>query len=256
MLFHPNFLFAHLEKTGGTFVENFLTKNIKEAEYIGAFLYNAKVHKKSCRHDSIYEFQPYKVNDKAIKFGYIRNPYDWYLSFLCFLTNHRGLTQGTYDSLFENVEDRKDLNVFVKSLFAATKTICYYTNREILESEKKASNLYHIDLSIASKLDIGLLTYRYLYIYYHHDVFNDIENYNKYFLADKILRFENLTKDLANFFDERLTPLSSEENEILQNSKKIRETEHEHYSNYYIPETIDLIRHKDRIIFDIYDYKF
>ncbi len=255
MILHPNFVFAHLTKTGGTFIEDFLVKNVKGSEYIGTFLSRNKIiinnrpcRIQSCRHDSLYKF--IEKDDERIKFGYVRNPYDWYLSFWAF--SKKG--HNTYIHLFDTAESYKNINIFVKSLFNSDKSLCYYKNG--LTNNTNSNELSHINLSVAKNLDIGLLTYKYLLLYYNHDVFHDIENYKEYKFVDKVLRFENLTKELDEFFSKNLFKLNEKQKYMLYNSPKKRTSIHGHYSKYYTKEIIDLIRHKDKIIFKEYNYEF
>ena len=149
---------------------------------------------------------------------------------------------------------RKDINFYIKSMFSSNKVLCYYTGALLKNSESMLTNA---NLAIASKLDIGLLTYKYLHQYHHPDVFKDIKNYRKYLLLDKILRFENLRKELDEFFSKNLFKLDTKQLKCLYESPKVRESKHRHYTeDYYNKEVIDLIKHKDRIIFEEYNYEF
>lgn len=263
MIYNKKFIFAHLEKTGGTFIEQFIKRTINDyyrIEKLGNFYenyvgkdkryINPNVGIDNCRHDALYRYIPDNLN--LVKFGYIRNPYDWYLSFWCF--SKKG--HSTYDLLYLNDESKKDINEFIKTLYTLNFSICYYSNSLV---DEKEYTLPHINFSLMKKLDIGLLTYRYLYIYYHPDVFEDIDNYKKYFLADKILRFEDLHNEFISMF--KKFDLGYEFNKKAINHfksrDKIRATKHRHYTdNYYTQETIDLIKYKDRIIFKEYNYEF
>ena len=227
MIFHPDFLFGHLEKTGGTFIEKYLTTNIPKAKH----------KRKVNRHDSFYNCMP---DTDVLKFGYIRNPYDWYVSFWAFTQKHR-----VYKFLLNNYSGN-NVNMFIEDLFKSDKAICYNTDTVLKSS---TDILRPFDLYVSNKLDIGLLTYRYLYIYYHPDVFKDIQNYKKYKIVDKVLQFENLLEEFVTFFKENLFELDEDKIYKLYSMKKIRVTKHDHYSKYYTKKTIDLIQHKDRIIF-------
>ena len=233
MIFHPDFVFAHLEKTGGTFIEKFLSRRIKDANH------RPKVN----RHDSLYLYKDdIEGYENIIKVGYIRNPYDWYLSFWCFSNDGK---HPYSQHLYESKESKKDINVWIEQLFKLTKVIPRYIARPPT-----------LDLSIPVKLDIGLLTFRYLTVYHHPDVFDDIENHSKYLVLNRVLKFENLTKELENFFSENLCNLSEKQLSQLYEMPNMRKTDHDHYSKYYTKEIIDLIRRKDRIIVDTYNYTF
>jgi hypothetical protein len=259
-------MFAHLEKTAGTFIEEFLNTtvqhtghcNIRRPKEMG-YEIDASRHKRyenpniqttTCRHDALWRFIP--TNKSVHKFGYIRNPYDWYLSLWSF--SRKG--HSTYSHMFKEFGSDLDINIFIKSMFDSTYSLCYYGNSLLGEGEKY--ELPHIDFSLINKLDIGLLTYRYLYIYYHPSVFKDIENYKDYNLGASVLRFERLIGDIDDFFlNKLLYKLSRKQMSWLLNSGPRRKSNHRHYTeNYYTNEVIELIKHKDRIIFDEYEYTF
>jgi len=255
MVIHPKFTFIHFEKTGGSFIEDFLVKNIEEASYLRSEIVSFKdeTYKKVCRHDNLYRFI---FEPEIIKFGYIRNPYDWYLSLWSFSREKQGL-RSAYRHLFLDEWSKQDVNHFIKLIFNNKEMIiCYHIGTGALIDKFDNEFERHIDLPTASKLDIGLLTYKYLYMYYHPDVFNDIENYKEYKIVDKVLRFENLVKELDKFFEENIFRFNKHQKDNLYNGVKTRASKHEHYSKYYTKEIIDSIRHKDRIIFKEYNYEF
>ena len=63
MILHPDFTFVHLQKTGGSFVEDFLLNNIVGCKQV------------------LPRHVPARAAPKDIfKFGCVRNPFDWYVS--------------------------------------------------------------------------------------------------------------------------------------------------------------------------------
>jgi len=222
MILHKDFIFVHLQRTGGTFVSDYLLHNIENT-----------VKHDSSSHEAVFNYR----SDPTIKFGYIRNPYDWYLSLWSF-------TRKEYSeyakSLFRDAKCRYDINLWIKSLF------------------NNYSNLYPtLNLLKANSLDIGLFTFKYLCLFYHKDVFSDISNYKKYLLLDKVLLFENLRDELRNFFDENIFKLNDSQVNELYKYEKINISEHRKYTEgYYNKEVIDLLKYKDRIIFNEYNYEF
>lgn len=252
MVINPKFIFVHLEKTGGTSLFRYLI-NLKDSIGVGR-IKNIKNSKMdiyglgTCRHDSLFKVSQY-FEDK-FKFGYIRNPFDWYVSFWKFFQIYPHSI--TYQSLYKNIISKKNVNFFVNSLYRSKHQISYYNNGVI----DKKNIITHIDFKKMSELDIGLLTYRYLYIYYHPDVFNDIENYKDYLLADDILRFEKLKSELYRVFNYKIFKLNKHQIRNLYKMGKSRVSNHKHYSKYYHNSTIELIKHKDRIIFKEFGYEF
>ncbi len=92
MIVHPDFVFIHLQKTGGSFVEEFLLNNIPNCKQILP------------RHRSARE-----VDSKIFKFGCIRNPFKWYVSL--WASHIKG------DSFFEEILD-KDFKKFMYNMFS------------------------------------------------------------------------------------------------------------------------------------------
>ena len=233
MIFHKDFVFGHLQKTGGTFVEDFLIYNVEGTKIREKGNKYEGIRSDPSRHDPLYDDC---INDREIKkFGFIRNPFDWYLSFWSFTK----YTHTVIKNLYVSSKEQEDINAWIKSIFSMTENIHRM-----------------LDFSTISRLDIGLLTFEYLYVFYHPDVFNDIENHDKYLLADEILKFENLREELDIFFSKNLFKFNERQTEILYSNPKNKTSKHKHYNEYYNDESIELIRHKDRIIFDKYEYKF
>jgi hypothetical protein len=184
-------------------------------------------------------------------FGFVRNPFDWYVSFWVFSQKNYA-ARPPHDShpiykYLHNKESLTDINIFINRLINERTILDYYRNGL---AEDTKPELAHIDLGICQDLDIGLLTYRYLYVFYAPQVFKDLEHYKDYKIVDEVLRFENLREELSEFlsrYDIKGDTMSS---------PKVNCSPHDMYELYYDKETIDMIYHKDRIIFEEFDYSY
>jgi len=224
MIIHPKFIFVHLPKTGGTFLTKFLSKHIPESKEL-----------KNDVHRPLYYFK--KI--EKITFGFIRNPFDWYISLFSANTHGAGPTRPNRAQWFSHKNVRTDPNIFID----------YLLNKETV-------NVPLIDFNIMHKLDIGILTYRFLYSFFDHNIFN-LKNIPKNFmdfnLCQNILKFEKgIAEETIKLFKNKKIFIDENNQKILKNSKKVNTSPHQHYSVYYNQRTYNLIKKKDRIIFNLF----
>jgi len=229
MIIHPNFIFCRVPRTGGKFLQEFLEKHIDSC------------NRTRRAHFRVADLKEEERKDKFI-FGTIRNPYDWYVSWWKYNSESSDKVQ---KDLFKEGRD-KDFNKFIKYLF----------------SRNSGKNQW-FDLGIMYKLDIGLLSFKYLKILADYKYIFNAQKYkwekrhNSLLFADQVLRFENFTYDLCDMFHTyNIVNLPDDVKVKLVTAKKTNSTEHDHYSKYYNKESIKLVRHKDRIIFGNYNYEY
>lgn len=165
MIISKDYVFVHLQKTGGSFVERFLK-----------FYYEGcnEVTPKHCGLDELGIYN--QVKDKTI-FGCVRNPWDWYVSF--WASNVNPSAGGKYNGLFPAMfteESLNDFNAFVDLVMNNNLGIMNYFNFNDICGRR-----------------IGIYTYRYLKCFYSVD--------GDRFLMDKILRMESLRDELASFLE-------------------------------------------------------
>jgi len=223
MVNHKNFIFIHFPKTGGTFIEDFLYSNIKGTK---------KDH--YIRHWPIFTFDD-SDKDKKFKFATIRNPYSYWVSFWYF--DKKRITK--YESTRKMFEKggKNNFSLFVKQILS------------------RGDNLGPLlEFNIMKKLNIGILTYRYLYMLCHHDVFLDPkweQNYKKYLMVDKIIKMENMVVDLTKMFERRKKVFGLSDDKILLLNKLPKKNKSGHKSPlyYFDSETKELIKWKERFMF-------
>lgn len=228
MIIHPRFIFARVPRTGGKFLQEFLIKHVNDCD------------KTPNAHFKIDDLDKNILKGK-FRFGVVRNPFDWYISWWKYNKVSHDPVQ---KELFQKGRD-KNFNLFIKHLFSRT----------------EGRNRW-FDLGIMNKLDIGLLSFKYIKVmfYYNCIFYTDfpewIRLHNDLMIVSDIIRFENFKEEVCDLFDRYNFPLEDEVRNKLINSSKTNSTEHFHYSEYYNNESIELVKHKDRFIFDNHNYIF
>lgn len=232
MIIHNKFIFAHMGKNAGHFVNYWVREAIPGCKFMPN------------NHHPLADIDEL---ENRFKWGIIRNPYDFYVSWWASTRKRSG-------SVSELVGGNKeeDFGEFLK-----------YT----LE---KSGEILHswIDFNIMNRLDIGLNTF--LFIRAHCDykkVFEikKIENLKKYLLTNKIIRCEGLAKNIEKLFAENIFRLNEQQTETLyrlenklktnQKTREFNHFEHGHFKTYYKPGLIELVNYKDRYLFQLYpDY--
>ena len=128
MIIHDNFIFVHLQKTGGTFVEKFLWKTFGQ--------------------DNVERIQPQhrgittvidKIGDR-ITFGVIRNPWDWYVSWWA---SRKTVSDSLFHKIF-TTENRQNFGKFLRFVLNGN-----------------FGKQHDLDAKIMLDKDIGIYTYRY-----------------------------------------------------------------------------------------------
>ena len=221
MVINPElFIFVHLQKTGGTFVENFLLENFKECKSFKP------------KHSGILEAMGLLTTEKS--FGVIRNPFDWYVSWW---SKNRVSGPTLFPKIF-NAKRKEDFGEFLKYALNGGFGIQHDLNGNFI----RANN-------------IGILTYRCIYSFFNYMVgIKNIEkDPNNHIMIDTILRTETLNDDLKKFLSEFA---DSSILDKLNSRPKDHTSNHKRYTEYYEYETIKLVEEKDKFILNNFNYKF
>jgi len=277
MIITDDFVYIHFPKTGGTFVSKVLTelyqykrqykilksfpktiKNNINNRYkiqlrgfielgIGEFGQHAPCHQIPEEHRN----KPILTN--------IRNPYDRYVSHYEYQWWKR---RPEDDFEFYTLKDLKEKCPKFPDL-DFEEYLNLWNSIWLPDKIKKRAN---IDLKIEKSF--GLETYNFIEFYFKnppkviHEVYHNYQNYTlekKYnfdmFNDIHFLKMDQLNSDLYNF----LLNLGWKKNEIsfILNSDKIlppgsARTKEQTWQRYYTPELKDLIRQKDKFIFEIF----
>lgn len=229
MIKHRDFIFCHMPRTGGCFVRDLLNENIAGSK------------RTRRNHIALENLEDSEIN--KFKFGTIRNPYDWYVSWWAY-SKYSPVDQYTRQ-LYSN-GGTEDFNIFVKNVMEAN----------------EGKNTW-FNLNIMGKFDIGLMTYKYLNVLCSRNKVFDKElcmweqSHDELLLADYIMRFEALRDEIDYVFSTYIFDLDSNQRKKLFGEEKINSSNRKaDYRKYYSDESIELIKHKDRFIFNNYDYSF
>jgi len=226
MIVTDKFVFLHLHKSGGSFVNRFLLNNFSSACLIG------------------YHY-PYRLIPRQYEllpgFGLVRNPLSYYVSwysfqkqmkrsnllFNCVSNNGRLDFKRTISQLVNLSEDQARIDFLAENLprgFA-----------------KRGLNLTGQCIENIRSKNIGFYSFLYSRLF---DTCKQIS----------IGKMETLREDLIGFMSSIDVKLTNENTQFIRHSKKVNCGIHDHYQNYYDAELEALIRSKDAMIFDEYAY--
>jgi len=200
--------FIHLPKTGGTFVRMCMG-DIFDNTYFDDGGSGLKEHS-----------YPEKKMDQYT-FGFIRNPFDWYVSLWCHVKKKPdGIkrTQKYYD---------EDFNMFLNSL------LCNPSLR-IGGNKGWLSKVVFSDMHIAG---VGLLTYM-------HDMM--------YVYVDEVCMFEDIRVEAVRMFSN----LGVSNLDVVYNIPPAKSSDRLHYHNYYNDESRDIVSKMDKVLLEKYGYNF
>lgn len=227
MIITPHFICIHLQKTGGSFIREYLTKNIPNTKY------NGIVHDKACD-------IPRRHRKKPI-LGTIRNPWDWYVSWYSG-TQRKEALKGPFRILHPNGKQTS-----------------------FVEFMSKVANLkrqiHNIDFGLVNRLGIGVYTYRYIQSYCRNPVMV-LKALETQSLTDDMVfdihlcRTENLRSDLVNFLTDTPTGITEPQAKILTTMAKVNTSKRGRYQDYYNAQLRQSVGKMDRYIVDKFGYTF
>ena len=196
--------FVHLPRTGGSFTRHCLaalTDGHEDRRRPGAHNY------------------PVKKLDQYT-FGFIRNPFDWYVSWWSHMSRQQTLRNKPYKDCYSD-----DFNKFLNK----------FINKRDLKLTLRYGWLGHVDFKELYDRDMGVLTY----------LFEKMFRFN-----DKIFLFENLRSELVNVLTEFH---GAGDYSMVWNHNPLKKTTRGSWKEYYTPKSLDLVRRKDKKIFDFYE---
>jgi hypothetical protein len=233
MILHNKFIFVHLTKAGGTFVRQYLSNYISDCvREVGG--------RRLEKHDGLCVL-PELILNSRFKFGVVRNPLSFYISLWAANVTPKAIkNRPRRTSWFkQKPEMKKNPREFI---------------RFICDNERGVINHFNFDL--IRKLDIGVLTYRYLHLFYNHEIFKDVnweKNHKKYRLVDEVLLLENsLSQSIERLFRRKIFRLDKRQRNGLLSYSKKNESIHGPFMEYYDQETIEYVKYKDRFVFKLH----
>lgn len=203
--------FIHLPKTGGSFVRTCM-KDIFDNTYFDNGGSGLKEHSYP------------KINMDQHAFGFIRNPFDWYVSLWCHFKKKPDSIKRTHKHYDE------DFNIFLKNLLCNPHLRMRGLNNWI-------ARVVFSDMHAAG---MGLLTYM-------HDMM--------YMYADEVCRFENIRDEVVRIFTEN-SNIGVSILDTVYNIPPVKSSERLHYHNYYNDESRDIVSRVDKVLLEKYGYNF
>lgn len=214
-------IFIHLPKTGGTLIREYFTF-VSSSQQIEIQLGGIGTTKSGAgAHGPVEDFVD---RETAYKFGLVRNPFDWYVSRYFYFIK-KGVEE-------RGVSIENDCNLYGAAFLEKFPTV-------------KSHILYGLDNPSLSRF---WLSDMYRYMFYN----------NGSFFMDHVGKLETINRDIEFLWDQmEISPSHNLADFDKRTGKSHRNTSrHEHYASYYDPETIDIIKQKDKLIFDKYEYTF
>ncbi|PSB09560.1 hypothetical protein C7B62_12770 [Pleurocapsa sp. CCALA 161] len=261
-------VYLQLQKTGCTHIAQLLN------DYIGG--------KQIQKHNSL----PVNLIGEKYIIGSIRNPWDWYVSLWAFGCNSKGLFRKKLTS--HNLNHLRCFPVKEKKV-RSIKALFHEVNKPMslwkktyadVENPRLFRDWLHLIFDPMRKYDLtegygfspissfaGLLTYRYTCVHSNvlklNKLFNntDIISFDQLLEFDKqnnllngIIRNESLEQDLIQVLKDVGYKLTLEEQEEIISRKKINTSKHKPSSFYYDDETVNMVRSREQLIIDKYQY--
>ncbi|MGD1913894.1 MAG: hypothetical protein ACFB2X_24560 [Rivularia sp. (in: cyanobacteria)] len=267
MIITNNFVFLHLHKSGGNFVKKVIFQLFPQAQLIG-------------HHYPIKMIPPEYQNLPVL--GVVRNPWDFYVSYYAFQKSlvakfeaEKGnLSQTEYQSLVDRgIDPRNGIDILFDVLGNEGKLDFVQTTTNFLNLGNPAGKLDEVlelmppelgrrgkstpiqkqgfkginvtrdDLEKIRNTGEGFYTFLFKHIY-------GIEN-NVHFP-----RMETLRQDLINFLQKLGIEMNQSKQELIQNTARENVSNHKNYLSYYTPELENLVREKDALVINKFDYQF
>jgi len=230
------FVFIHLHKCGGQFVRDLLLRFVTGAHEIGYHYPRSKL--------------PGTLAHLPVM-GFVRNPWDWYVSWYAFNAERRGMNplftvlsdngrlafKETVDNMLRLSEDRElsaKHREQLKSLFPVS-----------MEGNR-ASGLTKQCIESMTHPDVGYVTWLY------RRMFGVDEQGGTLLLG----RVESLRTDLQGFLKQLGVPVSVELQHAIDSGERKNTSNHGPFAEFYDSGLRDLVAQKERTIIGRFDYRF
>lgn len=215
MLIHDKFVFIHLQKTAGTFLADALRRELPAGSLTrGA---KGKLHPG-------WDDIPVDVSDRPV-LGYVRNPWDWYVSWYHFVKTH-GAGGVPYRILLGNGK-----NDFAMSVRNACSGMVESWGIDGIRFIGRGDDFYTtcFRLFFGAGLDSERLT---------------------------IGRYESLIDDLELFLSRVDVSLDASATTRIRQGERLKASEHRPYREYYDDDLRDLVGESCRSLVERFGYRF
>ena len=228
MIVTDRFVFLHLHKSGGSFVNRFLMECVPGSHPVGYHLPRDEIPA-AARHLPIL--------------GTVRNPWDYYVSWYSFQA-----AMPAPNALFQvaSEERRLDFNGTVRNLMRLGEDVSLlsaWVDRLPSERPNRGINLSKACVAPLAKSGIGFYTFLYQRMY------GDRSN-------TTLLDMAALRQGLLEYLPRTGIPLSSDMEDWLRDRPAVNTSVHARYADLYDDETRALVAEKDAGIIRRHDFGF
>lgn len=250
MIITDNFVFIHVPKTGGTFVEKVLKKLLTET----GSPYEVRLDRVLGQHQTVREIPKPHRNKKVL--AAIRNPYDYYVSVYEF-----GRWKWPMYQRFPN-------DNAIRRRYPHYPDLTFSEFMEV-ENDWSLQRLRHQrrhrpwNSSLFVRKQIGHFTYFFLQFVSDNplrmieriDYFASEQRYRAILPGVHFIKTSNLNHDLVDFLLE--VGYEPKQLEFILHMDKVRppqspREDSQHWSDYYTPTTLAQVRYLDRAIFTMF----
>lgn len=230
MIATDRFIYVHLHKSGGTFVNECLMRFFPGARQLGYHM--------PCR------LIPHVLRKLPV-LGFVRNPWSYYVSWYSFQSERGNGGNALYRCLSDNgTLGFRDTVRNMLELGAGSAKL-----DELLQAlpdaySTKGFNIPAPALAPLRNSGEGFYSFLYLYMYSGHA--------GKLHLG----RTEALREDFLEFFSRFDIPISAEARDFVVNATARNASRHSDYASYYDAELRDLVAARDKTVINAFGYRF
>ena len=231
MIATDRFVFIHLHKSGGSFVNECLLRFFADARQIGYHL--------------PLSLLPPELRALPV-LGFVRSPWSYYVSWYAFQSQ-----RPRPNALFRCVSDdgTLDFKASVRNLVNLGDDAPRLQRLLAALPDHYAADGFGLNLpsfALAPILESGLGFYSFLFQYM----------YTAPGIEPVIGRCENLRRDLLDFLGRAAAPVSDELREFVLDAPPRNASRHGDWRDYYDRELAELVAQKDAVIVDRFGYRF
>ncbi|HME40159.1 MAG TPA: hypothetical protein VKG63_14485 [Steroidobacteraceae bacterium] len=229
MIVTPRFVFLHLHKSGGTFINECLLKFVPDAQHVGYHLPRRMVPEQNAHLPAL---------------GSVRNPWSYYVSWYSFQ-----LERPNPNFLFRILSDdgRLDFETTVHNMLdlgAGSVRLDMLLRALPSAYSNQGLNLPNFALEPIRNTQLGFYTYLYRYMYQGGRV------------PVTVSRMEDLRSDLVPMLEQVRQPVSEEMRAFIENEMPRNPSQHRGYAEYYSDALRDLVAKRDAEIIERHGYRF
>jgi hypothetical protein len=229
MIVTSKFVFLHLHKSGGTFVNECLLRFLPDARHVGYHLPRTMI-------------PPSEAHLPVL--GFVRNPWSYYVSWYSFQLERphpnflfRILSDDGRLSFEDTLRNMLDLGAGSMRLDMLLRALpASYSNQGL--------NLPGFALAPIRETRLGFYSYLYRYLYAGGS------------RPVVVGRLEELREELPHLIESAAQPVSPEMRRYIDEESPRNTSEHRHYTDYYGDALRDLVAQRDAEVIQRHGYRF